>query len=129
MTVEDPGHTYTVKNYDGHGDQTIRFMKRDATSHPDGCYPGNEGSYPGTNIQEVLRVMIDRVKYLDNQIPCDENLSILDNLRRCLVLLEDRAAQRHGKDFPFLNLGDEVESIPTCEKCGHWFCGKHGTKA
>jgi hypothetical protein len=126
MTVQDPGHTYTVKNYDGDGEQTIRFMKRDASSHPGGYYPGNEGSYSGTNLQEVLRVLIDRVLYLDNQIPADQNRIILNNLRDSLILLEERAAERHGKSLPIdVPVPLEVEQIPTCQTCGHWFCEKH----
>jgi hypothetical protein len=83
-------------------------------------YPGNVGSHPGTNIQEVLRVLIDRLKYLNNQIPDNHNSLALSDLREALWFLEHRAAERHGR---FLKVWPwEIELEPTCRKCGHIGC-------
>lgn len=66
-------------------------------------YPGNEApAYGGTNIQEVLRVIIDRTKYLNNQIPCWVNVACILLYRLALNLLEYRAAKRHKRKFRFI---------------------------
>ena len=93
MRVIDPGHEYMLECLDGNDYVHLKFVKREG----DG-YPGNVGSHSGTNIQEVLRALIDRVKYLDNQIPCENNKWILSHLRKSLQELEDRAALRHGRE-------------------------------
>lgn len=121
MITIDVGHCYALDHLDGQGDVELRFVKREGRK-----YPGNVGHYPGTNLQEVLRACIDRVKYLDHQVQCRENLQIIYNLRDCLRLLEERAAQRHGRpaDPRLYGLGtnDPIEWLPTCPKCGHIGC-------
>jgi hypothetical protein len=120
MRVIDPGHQYQVTTYDNEGfrtSQIMTFMKRSGPR-----YPGNGvETYPGTNLQEVLRVCIDRVKYLDGQIHCAENMWVLHRLRECINFLEMRAARRHGRSW---NIGysNDIELIPTCPKCGHIGC-------
>lgn len=125
MRVIDPGHEYELDSYDGEQPNRLVFMKREGEG-----YPFNVGHHPGTNCQEVIRVLIDRVKYLQKQIPCDENHALLMYLRDALVCLEDRAARRHGR---VLRLSDEspleVEDYPTCAGCGHIGCeGNHKAK-
>lgn len=126
MKTMDPGHYYFLNEYSGDDpdetvdtEQPLRFMHRIG----DG-YPGNQGSpYDGTNCQEVLRAVLDRVKYLNSQEECDENYAILDSLRDALWQFECRAAKRHNVklDIP---AGTPIEEIPTCRTCGHLVC-KH----
>lgn len=117
MKVLDPGHYYSVNVYDGEDEQYIWFMHRIGEG-----YPGNQGEpYSGTNCQEVIRVLIDRVKYLNSQIPCEANIVIITNLREALWQFEQRAADRHGRQLPERPI--EVEHIPTCVRCGHIHCG------
>lgn len=122
MKVLDPGHDYLLDILDAPSDHSrperLTFVKREG----DG-YPGNVGHYAGTNIQEVLRALIDRVKYLDGQIPCSENRIVLGNLRTALVLLEVRAARRHYRSADTILLLTEPELATTCTKCGHVGCG------
>lgn len=125
MEVVDPGHKYILDNYDGVASNRITFMKREGLG-----YPGNVGHYPGTNLQEVLRVLIDRVKYLNNQIPCDDNKLLVGYLRGALTHLEQRAAVRHKNELNphFFDqfFEAEIENFPACEKCGHIVCtGEH----
>jgi hypothetical protein len=84
-------------------------------------YPGNVGHHPGTNMQEVLRALIDRVKYLDAQVPDPRNKDILSHLRMSIWLLEMRAAQRHGRPFLIGEL-EHIEERPVCGRCGHIGC-------
>lgn len=118
MRIIWPGHTYEVEEYDNPYPQPddklqqIRFMHRVG----DG-YPGNEGiEHSGTNSQELIRVLIDRTKYLHNQIPAAENRGIIENLRTALLLYELRAARRHGRELLWKEL--PIEFWPTY-KDGH----------
>lgn len=122
MRCLDPGHVYDLAVYDGLGASRLTFMKREG----DG-YPGNVGHHPGTNCQEVIRVLIDRVLYLDGQVPAEENLMILAGLRGALLAFELRAARRHGRSF--LDLSEPIETLPTCVTCGHIACAGHGVSA
>lgn len=118
MKILDAGHTYELDQLDGHGytREVLNFVKRAGPG-----YPGNSNPHPGTNIQEVLRALIDRVKYLNHQIPCQENDMLIANLRHSIYLLEVRAARRHGRD-PLFTSWHEIERLPTCVKCGHIGC-------
>ena len=118
MKVRVPGHSYRVDVFDGFPGETDRllFVKRVG----DG-YPGNKNpAWAGTNCQEVIRVLIDRVKYLDGQIPHEMNTIIIASLRSALLAFEVRAAERHGRDLG--DLPEEVEMEPACTQCGHIRC-------
>lgn len=119
MKVHDPGHIYELENLDDTGGKfpkvVLCFVKREGEG-----YPGNVGHHPGTNLQEVLRALIDRVEYLNSQIYDDSNLLVVNDLRNALWNLESRAALRHGRT---LDIGiREIESHPVCTKCGHIGC-------
>lgn len=122
MEVLDPGHAYSLTIYDNEitqrGPMYLHFMKRKGSG-----YPGNKTSYPGTNCQEVIRVLMDRIKYLDKQIPHNNNLMMLNNLMDCLYLLEQRAAERHDLNLIGIPLST-IDTCPTCPICGHIRC-KH----
>lgn len=129
MRVIDPGHVYELEWLDGDpqnfgilgetpSENTLTFVKREGPG-----YPGNVGHHAGTNLQEVLRAMINRVKYLDAQIKHQNNSGILANLRHSLWLLEQRAAERHGRRLVDITWS-EIESVPTCGYCGHIGCAE-----
>ena len=117
MKELDPGHNYKLECYDGSEPLFLRFVKR---NDPPEKYPGNTSAYPGTNIQEVLRALIARVKYIDKQDHSIFNDNVLYELRNALVQLELRAHQRHGFMLPLLK--QPIEEIETCKKCGHILC-------
>jgi hypothetical protein len=127
MKILDPGHSYLLKMYDiepsvAVGEHHLIFMKRQGPG-----YPGNFGQHAGTNCQEVLRALIDRVKYVDKQIPHPENKTILTSLRRALLSLDVRAAERRGAEglpiWPLPSIdGKYIEDYEPCPKCGH-LCG------
>jgi len=133
MKIVDPGHTYELEWLDGKpfpgtyyvdgvltytNPSRLTFVKREGAK-----YPGNAGSYPGTNMQEVLRALIDRIKYLDAQIRHDYNAFVLQNLRSSLFWLERRAAELKGiRNWPSTSDFDRMEELPFCKTCGHTFC-------
>ena len=125
MRVVDPGHRYVLRQLDsalpdnlGPADLTgeLRFVKREGEG-----YPGNVGHYCGTTTQEVLRALIDRAKYVDNQIPDARNRQVIYYLRAAIFELEMRAAERHGRVLPLFDMED-IENLPTCERCNHIGC-------
>ncbi len=115
MDIIDPGHKYKLSTLDGEVEQIITFVKREGDN-----FPGNIGHYPGVIIQEVLRVLIDRLKYLDNQRYDVQNEFVLYALRKAIWHLEVRAARIHNLDFPFPV--EDIEMLPVCKSCGHIVC-------
>ena len=116
MRVIDPGHSYALTHLDGNLEELLTFVKRTGAG-----YPGNVGSHPGTNLQEVIRVCMDRVKYLDNQIRHVCNYDALEAFRQALWALEVRAPERHGRILDPM-LYEEIELQPVCVSCGHVAC-------
>ncbi len=112
MTVLDKGHMYWVSPIDGDRGQTIQFVKRLGST-----YPGNGApAYAGTNCQELCRVLIDRLQYLDDQIHCWVNPLCICALRWVINLLEFRAARRHQRRFRWVRA---VERLPFDPVDGH----------
>ena len=95
MEVKEPGHVYSLRSFDGGAPVQLVFFKRIGRGYPGNLHP----AHCGTNCQEVIRALIDRVKYLDGQIPCAENLQIISLLRSALISFELRAARRHGVEL------------------------------
>jgi hypothetical protein len=127
MKILDEGHKYELDHVDSDGHETVTFIKRS------GEHIKHDDEYPGTNSQELLRVLIDRTKYLNDQLTCDESGDIIYYLRQALFIYEARAYRRkqqgHNrkdinheangeryKDIPFVEWN--IELLPT-EKDGH----------
>jgi len=120
VKVLDPGHRYALASIDGDVVQVLTFVKREGPG-----YPGNAGAHAGTTTQEVLRALVDRTLYVDGQIPAPENAQVLALLREAILLLEQRAARRHGLALGAVAEG--IEQLPACPTCGHVTCGHRGT--
>lgn len=112
MRIVEPGHIYEVENVDGDGRQRIVFVRR--RGH-DGqlLYAGR---HEGILCQELLRVLIDRVRYLNDEDPCVEDVQIIGQLRDALRLFEARAARRTIEKLPMPELAD------ACPICHHLLC-------
>jgi hypothetical protein len=117
MQALDPGHIYFLQSLDGGGHEVLRFVKRQGPN-----YPGNKGAHPGTTIQEVCRALIDRLDYVNNQIPCMDNRKSRAALQSAIYWLEKRAAERHGRTLKAEAF--DIEHVPTCPKCGHIECNE-----
>lgn len=140
MKILDPGHGYQVDIYPAKEESKplpisnrIFFRKRIGEK-----YPGNEGdSYDGTSTQELLRVIISRAIYVNNQEPHKANTDLIQRSRSSLLDLESRAASRRGDEYlriwsdeyiSWLQAGNKIEEAIPCEICGHIFCQKHKEK-
>lgn len=123
MKSLDPGHIYTLDMLDVEGDrrqstEILTFVKRQGSR-----YPGNRSHYPGTNCQEVIRALIERIKFLHGQAPDERNHAIVRHLREALWLFEARAAERYGRTLPPLDSIECIEQEPACAGCAHIRCG------
>lgn len=128
MNILEPGHIYFIPHQQGKpGGQVVTFFR---------TVGAPEELHPGSNSQEFLRVLIDRLKHKDAQVNCIENGDLLYSLRMALVNYEGRAWRRkqdelnksslehhsfreYDKDLPFDDLGlfegprDGIENVPT----------------
>lgn len=123
MKEIDPGHFYHLHTLDGGVGELLRFVKRVGPG-----YPGNTGSpHAGTTLQEVIRVLIKRTIYVQNQAhemndtdSVADNSYVIQRLRDALWALEERAARRHGRVLPGRVIN--VEDMRYCLACGHVGC-------
>ncbi len=89
-----------------------------------------QGEIPGVTVQEVLRVLIARMKYVESQSHSPYNAVVIDHLRSSLYDLECRAHVARGvklddpRILPLIE-GDRVEDLPACPQCGHVCCTLH----
>lgn len=126
MEIKDAGHSYIIEGIDGYKKE-INFLKKSNECRE------HENEHSGILTQELIRVAIDRLKYL-NDIRFDpETSNAIFNLRESLYQLEARAYLRktqgvNGKNedhdldarIPFdindvedLSIGSDGHVIPT----------------
>lgn len=110
MRVIEKGHIYALSTHDGE-EQILKFVK----SLPE----NNPNNHDGVLCQEVLRALIDRIIDLNTQVPCHENIDIINKLRDCLLLFEQRAFRNTLKKS-YKKSGLHIEQLPTKEN-GHFF--------
>lgn len=120
MKIIDPGHEYLLEGVAGAEPQRLVFVKNEGEK-----YPGNVGFHNGLLTQELLRVCIDRTKYLNNQGSCMETELALSAMRQALAWYEVRAAKCRGTHIQ-CDHADGLDNAPVCETCGHNQC--HRTK-
>ena len=130
MKILDAGHKYALQHLENAGEQTLTFGKRS------GSPVQHETEYPGTTTQEVIRAAIDRTKYVDALLPCQENYRAILLLREALYWLERRAYLRKRQQLAQVNqshadsgsmpfTAHEIEAVPICIICGHISCFDH----
>jgi hypothetical protein len=91
MTPVYPGHLYILDHLDGSGKTELQFVQRPVLHEPK----------EGVTNQEVLRAVIDRVKYLNTEVPWFGNSEIIYHLRMAIALHESRAITRRIKKHGF----------------------------
>lgn len=86
MKVIEVGHVYELDNIDCKDTdskiQQLVFVNRESNKHG------------GTQVQEVLRALIDRTRHCDNCLPHRVNDEIIYHFRKALALHEARAIER-----------------------------------
>ena len=101
MNEKEEGHVYVLANYSGGVSpldnttaQQLSFMKK-----VNGAIVEE-----GTTNEEVLKMMIHRMNYLQGKFPCRENAIVITKLEECLMWLNYRTSKRveqgvEGKDI------------------------------
>lgn len=96
MQVLTQGHRYTVPYFE-HPEaegQTIQFIEK--TPSGDGS-PTLITVNDGTTNEELIKVLIDRLQYLDGKFPCEENKQALLKLKEALMWLNKRTEDRKAR--------------------------------
>jgi hypothetical protein len=94
MKVLTVGHKYLLANFenDQNPAQTLQFIEKEPK---EGGSPGEmETISDGTTNEEVLEMLIDRMKYLQAKFPCKENACCITHLEEGLMWLEKRTRDR-----------------------------------
>jgi hypothetical protein len=104
MKVLTEGHKYSLQSFESIGtgsdgefydQQTLRFIHKVPVS------PGStdlETIDNGTTNEEVMAVLIDRMKYLQAKFPCRENAIVITKLEESLMWLEKRTSDRKARN-------------------------------
>jgi hypothetical protein len=99
MKVIDAGHRYELDHFESYGlpglpVQTLQFIKKEPIVNVDAEL---QTVTDGTTNEEVLRVLIDRMRYLQGRFACRENAIVITKLEEALMWLEKRTADRKSR--------------------------------
>jgi hypothetical protein len=106
--VLTPGHKYVANNFENpENGQTIQFIEKMSVVEMRlaGIFPKNDEAYPnnldeivtvndGTTNEELLLVLIDRIKFLNGKFPCKENACAITHMEEALHWLYARTDAR-----------------------------------
>lgn len=93
MKVITEGHRYELANFENKDltGQSLQFIhKEPSVDDTTKLVTISEG----TTNEEVLEVLIDRIKYLQAKFPCKENACCITHLEEGLMWLEKRTRDR-----------------------------------
>lgn len=90
MKVLTPGHKYELSNFEGtEPTQTLQFIQKEGepltTVHD------------GTTNEEVLSMLIDRMRFLQNKLPSRETAIAITKCEEALMWLNKRTAERKAR--------------------------------
>lgn len=91
-----PGHTYELDNFENktRQGQVIQFIEK----VPSEKVPGELITLnDGTTNEEVLKMLIDRMGFLQGKFPCRENALAITKMEEALMWLEKRTADRKNR--------------------------------
>lgn len=88
MKCLEEGHVYKLNNYQTSQAQEVTFMKR----------TNGELIHDGTTNEEVLEMLIERMKYLNAKYHCRENGIVITKLEESLMWLNKRTELRIAQD-------------------------------
>lgn len=100
MKVITEGHAYELDHFENYGFQELAVQKLQFI-HKEPISPGSkelETVNDGTTNEEVLRVLIDRMNYLQEKFPCRENAIVITKLEESLMWLNKRTADRKARN-------------------------------
>lgn len=96
MKVVTVGHAYELQNFENKAEmgQVLQFIhKVPNETNPTTLIVLSDG----TTNEDVLAVLIDRMKFLNNSFPCRENSIVITKLEEALMWLEKRTKDREKR--------------------------------
>lgn len=94
MKILRTGHCYDLDPFEKDGfQQRVQFIEKVPASTGTELITLNNG----TTNEEVLRMMIDRMNYLQGKFPCRENAIVIEKLEESLMWLEKRTLDRKAR--------------------------------
>lgn len=95
MKVLIEGHRYIAANFEDTNDgQTIQFIQKELAA-PDGTLATVND---GTTNEELLEVLLDRLRYLNGKFPCRENALAITDLESARNWLFQRTRDREKRN-------------------------------
>lgn len=87
------GHRYELASFENKDNvQTVQFIEKELVGTTDLATV-----YDGTTNEEVLEMLITRMKYLQNKFPCTENEAVILRLIDALGWLNKRTEDRKAR--------------------------------
>lgn len=88
-------HRYELENFEDQREpgQVIQFIEKEPIEGTDKL----RTLYDGTTNEEVLKVLIDRLRGLEQKLPCRENSIAITKCEEALMWLEKRTAERRDR--------------------------------
>jgi hypothetical protein len=93
MKILREGHKYELESFEGDEPQEINFIEKTLGINTKGSSELFTYSN-GTTNEEMLKVLIDRMQYLNKKCACRENSIVITKLEEALMWLEKRTAGR-----------------------------------
>ncbi len=88
------GHLYELENFENKNQQgqRLQFIQKEPIEQP--ASGTMRTISDGTTNEDVLEMLIDRMKYLQAKFPCKENACCITHLEEGLMWLEKRTKDR-----------------------------------
>ena len=95
MKALKPGHQYQLESFEGGTSQILQFIEK----APDPKDPSKAATLvnDGTTNEEVLAMLIDRLKFLGEKVPSRENSLAITKCEEALMWLEKRTKDRQAR--------------------------------
>ena len=94
MKILNEGHCYELENFENSENlgQVLQFIEK----RPEGKILTTIND--GTTNEEVLRVLINRLRFLNTKFPCRENSIVITKLEESLMWLRHRTELRKNQE-------------------------------
>lgn len=93
MKTITEGHKYELESFEGGKPQTIQFIEKRPVVDSTELETVNDG----TTNEEVLEMLIARMKSLQDKFPCRENALVITKLEESLMWLNKRTSDRKAR--------------------------------
>lgn len=93
MNILKPGHFYELASFEGGKPQRIQFIEKREVAGSKKL----ETVADGTTNEELLKVLIDRLSFLNNKMDHRENRRAIKYLEEALSALERRNTERRTR--------------------------------